>query len=183
MKNYSYILLLVLLLSQCKPKPDNIVTQFAGKPEVPAAIMKEHVYLLDAIGQLASLPDSTGRAAVKVSELMQHHFNEEESYVLPPLGLLPLLANGQLPEQSTEVIGLTEKLKTQLNHMSAEHQLIKAFMGELIVAATRENHPEAMALEMEISKHAAMEEEVYFPAAIMVGEYLKLKTGDNHKSP
>lgn len=35
----------------------------------------------------------TGRAAVKLSDLMQHHFKEEEDFVLPPLGLLPLLAD------------------------------------------------------------------------------------------
>lgn len=168
-----------MVLSQCKPKEDNTVTQFAGKPEVPAAIKKEHVELLDAIGKLALLPDSTGRAAVKLNELMQHHFKEEETYVLPPLGNLPLLAGGQLPEHSKEVIGLTEKLKTELSHMHAEHQLIKAFMDELIEAAASENHPEAIALEKAISEHAAIEEEVYFPAAIMVGEYLKLKTNEN----
>jgi hypothetical protein len=175
MKNPGLILLLGLLLSQCRPKPDNTITNFAGKPAVPAAIKSEHEKLLNATGKIAQLTDSTGRAAAKLKELMLHHFKEEEDYVLPPLGCLPALTTGNLPAKSNEVIALTEKLKTQLNHMSAEHQLIKAYMQEVIQAAATENHPEAIALEQELSKHATMEEEVLFPAAILVGEYLKIK--------
>lgn len=164
------------MLIQCKPKEDHTVTQFAGKPEMPATIKKEHEYLLGEIGKIAMLEDSTGKAAVKLKELMQHHFKEEEDYVLPPLGLLPLLAEGRMPLQSKEVIGLTEKLKAQLLHMQVEHQLIKAYMDEVVQAATKENHLEVSTLEKEIGKHAAMEEEVFFPAAILIGEYLKLKS-------
>ena len=54
-----------------------------------------------------------------------------------------------------------------------EHQLIKTHMGELEQAATKDNHPEIIALIHDVHKHATIEEEVYFPAAILVGEYLK----------
>ncbi len=75
--------------------------------------------------------DSSGRVALKLEELMQHHFKEEEDFILPPLGLLPLLANGQIPEQSKDVILLSENVKSMLNHLSAEHQLIEVFIKEL----------------------------------------------------
>lgn len=57
-----------------------------------------------------------------------------------------------------------------------EHQLIKAFMDELMQAAAVDNHPEIIELEQELQKHAKTEEEVFFPAAILVGEYIKLKS-------
>ena len=155
---------------------ENTITEFSGKPAVPSTIKKEHEYLLDNIHKITLFQDSTGHAAVKLKELMQHHFNEEEDYVLPPLGLLPLLASGKLPEQSKEVIQLCEKLKSQLSHLSAEHQLIKAFMDELMQAATKENHLEIIEFEKELQQHATTEEEVFFPAAILIGEYLKLKS-------
>lgn len=176
MKHFCYILLLVLFISQCRPKEENIITQFSGKLEVPSSIKAEHKYLLDKIYKISLFQDSTGRVAIKLNDLMQHHFKEEEDYVLPPLGLLPLLSTGKLPEQSKEVIVLTEKLKSQLSHMSAEHQLIKAFMDELILVAAKENHPEIIEFEKEIHKHANTEEEILFPTAILIGEYLKLKS-------
>jgi len=107
---------------------------------------------------------------------MQHHFKEEEDFVLPPLGLLPLLTNGKLPEQSKDVIQLCEKLKSQLSHLNVEHQLIKAYMEELMQVANNENHLEIIEFEQELQKHAKIEEEVFFPTAILIGEYLKLKS-------
>lgn len=171
--------LLVLLLStvHCKPKQENIVIGFPGKPEVPASILKEHKNLLDQVQSFILFQDSTGQVAKKLLELMQHHFQEEENYVLPPLGLLPTLANGELPVKSQEIILLTEKFKSQFDHTSAEHQLIKAFVYEMVSAAKTEGHSEVLEFEKEIGKHAAMEDEVLFPTALLIGKYLKLKSG------
>ena len=107
---------------------------------------------------------------------MLHHFKEEEDVVLPLLGLLPSLANDQMPEQIKNIILLSEKVKPLMNHLSAEHQLIKAYLEELKQASDSEHRPEILEFENEVSKHAISEEEVYFPASILIGEYLKLKS-------
>ena len=39
-----------------------------------------------------------------------------------------------------------------------------------------ENQPAIIASEKQVSKHALSEDEVYFLAVVMVGEYLKLKS-------
>lgn len=176
MKHFYYTLLLALFIFQCRPKEEKTFTQFPGMPEVPSSIKKEHEYLLEKIHEITLFQDSTGLAAVKLNDLMQHHFKEEEDFVLPPLGLLPLLTSGKLPEQSKEVIELCEKLKSQISHLSVEHQLIKAYMDELMQAASNENHLEIIEFEQELQKHARTEEEVFFPTAILIGEYLKLKS-------
>jgi len=175
MKWLCYISLLALCIVQCRPKPEYGTTQFSGKPEVPASVKKMHEDLLEKIHTIALFQDSTGRAAKKVAELMEHHFKEEEDYVLTPLGILPLLAAGNLPGQSPEIILLTEKLKAQSAHINAEHQLLKALMAGLTEIAATENHPDIAAFEKELHAHAQLEEEVLFPTAILVGEFLKLK--------
>lgn len=176
MKNFRYLLLFVLFISQCRPKEENTVTEFPGKPVIPSSIKKEHKSLLEQLHKITLFQDSTGHVALKLYDLIQHHFKEEEDYVLPPLGLLPSLASGKIPAQSKEVRLLTEKLKSQLTHINVEHQLIKAFTGELLLAAAKDQHPEIIEFESELSKHADTEEEVFFPAAILIGEYLNLKS-------
>jgi hemerythrin superfamily protein len=48
-------------------------------------------------------------------------------------------------------------------------------MDELIQAPSNESHPEIAELEKALHTHANAEEEILFPAAILVGEYLKNK--------
>ena len=175
MKNFLYLILLVFTF-QCQPKASQTTTKFQGKPEVPASLKETHEELLQQLHQFTLIKDSSTPFVLKLEELMLHHFTEEEDYILPPLGLLPFLANGQGQENFTEIMALSEKAKSQMDHMSAEHQLIIAYIGELKEASTKENRPAVIQFEKEVAKHAVSEEEVYFPASIMVGEYLKLKS-------
>ncbi len=178
MKLIIQIVFFTLLFSCCKPKQDDVVTQFPGKPEIPASIKKEHEELLNTIHAFTLFQDSTGKTAIELEKLMLHHFKEEEDYVLPPLGLLPDLSKGLLPEKKQEIIAMTEKLKEQYSHMSAEHQLI-AHLNKLMTIAAEENHPEVAEFGKAIHKHASAEEEIYFPTAIVVGEFLKMKIQPN----
>jgi hypothetical protein len=176
MKQLAFALIFALFIFQCRQKNETYITQFPGKPEVPSTILKEHADLLSQMQAFTSVMDSTGQIARKLYEVMQHHFQEEEDFVLPPLSVLPLLASGQFPERHEELLLLTEKLKTQLSHMNAEHQMIKVHVGELKQAAAHEGHSIPAAFEENLHRHAQMEEEIFFPAAILVGEYLKQKS-------
>ena len=171
-----FCILLLISISQCKPKVDYTPIQFPGKPQIPSSIKKTHEYLLEQIHKMTSYNDSCGRVAIKIEEVMQHHFKEEEDIILPMLGLLPSLANGQMPEESKDIILLSEKVKPMMNHMSAEHQLLKVYLEELKQASDSDSRPEIIEFENEVSKHAISEEEVYFPTSILIGEYLKLKS-------
>jgi len=181
MKPYCILSFLILLISQCRPKEQNYITQFPGKPETPSFIKREHEQLLEHVQAFTLFQDSAGLVAIKLHEIMEHHFQEEEDYVLPPLGLLPLLAGGQLPENSREIIGLTDKLQSQLSHLNAEHQLIKAHMDEMLKTSAAFNHPEIKEFEKQLLQHAKVEEEIYFPAALVIGENLKVKTQSKHE--
>ena len=139
---------------------------------VPLSLTEEHTTLLNMIHKISIRPDSSGRVAIKLYELLQHHFKEEENYVLPPLGLLPQLIKGELPADTEQVIALTEKLKDQMQHMDVEHQMARAYLNELKTASEKDT--EVLKLEQELSKHAQMEEEILFPTSLLIGEHLKL---------
>lgn len=176
MKYFFCSILFVLLMNQCRNKPEPLIAEFPGKPDVPSSIKAEHKYLLDQIRKISLFRDSTGIVATKLRDLMQHHFQEEEDFVLPALGLLPLLASGQVPEQRKELIRFTEEFKLQLTHLDVEHQLISAYVKELKQVATKENNVAVIEFENDLHKHAMSEEEIFFPAAVLIGEYLKLKS-------
>jgi hypothetical protein len=76
-----------------------------------------------------------------------------------------------------QVLPMTEKLKKELPEMLAEHQQIVAALQVLIKDANAENHPEVAEFAEKLILHAQTEEEVSYPTAILIGEYIKLKLG------
>jgi len=58
-----------------------------------------------------------------------------------------------------------------------EHKAIVIELHKLVEAAKNENRPEYVLFAEKLKLHAQTEEEVLYPAAILIGEYLKLKRG------
>lgn len=143
--------------------------------KTPITLHEEHEELHKMLKDATKLSGKTGEAAKEVARVLHPHFIKEEEYALPPLGLLPMLAEGKiLPEMKT-VIAMTDKLKTELPEMLAEHKQIEAALQGLLKASRAENHPEATLFAEQLMEHAKMEEVVSYPTAILIGEYLKLK--------
>ncbi|MGA2308978.1 MAG: hemerythrin domain-containing protein [Candidatus Bathyarchaeia archaeon] len=100
---------------------------------------------------------------------------KEEDFALPPLGLLPSLSKGKVTSDMKDILLMTDKLKTDLNQMLKEHEEIMALLEELVTAARKEKKLKYVRFADRLTLHAQTEEEVYYPAAILIGEYLKLK--------
>ncbi len=116
----------------------------------------------------------TGEKAKMVEQVLHPHFLKEEKYALPPLGLLPNLAKGILSPDMTEVYSLTDQLKIDLPNMIEEHKHIVTALNGLIEAAEKEGKREAINFAQKLQDHALQEEEVSYPASILIGEYLRL---------
>ena len=162
-------------LTQCKinERPPDKPTNFAGKPVIPSSILEDHKSLISQLDSFIVLTDSAGGAAKKLKALMVHHFAEEEDYALPVLGVLPLLAHGETPEDVPNIIALSNKLNAQQNHIIAEHQLISAYTQELIDASPGRRDMTTFAKDLH--HHALLEEQVLFPAVLLAGEYLNTR--------
>ncbi len=115
----------------------------------------------------------TGEAARRVAKIMHPHFLREDEYAIPPLGLLARLAKGQLTPDMAEVLPLLARLKEEMPLMIEEHRAITGALIQLGNAASEEDRREWAEFADELRHHAQMEEEVLYPAAILVGEYVK----------
>ena len=143
--------------------------------KTPTALHTEHEELHKMLKHATELPGKTGEAAKVVAKVLHPHFIKEEEYALPPLGLLPMLAEGKILPEMEPVIAMTDKLKSELPEMLAEHKQIEEALQELLKVSKTENHPEATLFAEQLVEHAKMEEVVSYPTAILIGEYLKLK--------
>lgn len=161
--------------TQVKEKKHLSQASTSGNFEIPGSLKAEHVELHKKLEKFTKLPGKTGVAAKNVAKALHPHFIKEEEYALPLLGLLPELAKGQTPIKAKEAIAMSEKLKAEFQQMLAEHKQIVAALEKLNNAAKEEKHPEVVRFTETLKLHAQTEEEVLYPTAILIGEYLKLK--------
>lgn len=144
---------------------------------IPEALTVEHEELHEALVKLTRAPGKVGAAARKVATLLHAHFVKEEEYALPPLGLLAALAAGPVTSEMRSVVSMTDRLRADLPHMLAEHRTVVAALGKLAEAARAEKKPAAARFAEALKRHAETEEQVLYPAALLVGEYVKARLG------
>ncbi len=140
---------------------------------IPASVRAEHEALYRELAAATREAGRIGEAARAVAELLQPHFITEESLALPPLALLAPLARGERISGASAVTAMTDKLRGELPRLFAEHRAIAAAAQKLAEAAKGSGDGTHLGLAEKIASHARAEEEVFYPAAILVGEYLK----------
>ncbi len=143
----------------------------------PQSLKREHEELHAELVAATKAGGRTGTAAQSVARSLHPHFVKEEEYALPPLGLLTELAKGETPGDIESVIAMTEMLKKDFSHMLHEHKAIVIELHKLMEIAEGEKRNEYVHLAERLILHAQTEEEILYPAAILIGEYLKLKKG------
>jgi iron-sulfur cluster repair protein YtfE (RIC family) len=143
--------------------------------QIPKSMQTEHETLHSDLVKLTKAGGQTGEAAQKVAKDLDHHFQKENEFALPPLGLLVPLSEGKFDCGMTAILAMTNKLQADLPTMLAEHKEIKAALSELKNAATSENKTEGIRFADELAAHAQTEEQVTYPTAILIGLYVKGK--------
>jgi hypothetical protein len=143
--------------------------------KVPESLRLEHEELHAELVRATKAGGKVGDAAKAVAETLHQHFVKEEEFALPPIGLLSALAVGEADPDMKSVLPMTDRLKAELPEMLEEHKAVVAALEKLSAAAVAEQKPEYARFAEKLILHAKTEEEVLYPAAILVGEYLKLK--------
>ncbi len=141
----------------------------------PSILKAEHEELHAELARATKAGGTTGEAARAVAGTLDPHFLKEEEFAMPPLALLVDPAAGNITGDATEALRMTDRLKKGLPEMLSEHKAIVAALEKLSEAARAEHHPEFVEFSEKLVLHARTEEQILYPAAILVGDYLKLK--------
>jgi hypothetical protein len=147
------------------------------KLEIPKSLTKEHEELHETLVRATREPGPTGEAAREVARLLHPHFVKEEEFALPPLGLLAKLARGSVSNDMAEVLPMTRRLKQEFATMLAEHEQIVGALEKLRAAAKQAGQEDYDRFADVLMLHAQNEEQVLYPAALLVGEFVALKLG------
>lgn len=143
--------------------------------KIPGSLAAEHAELHEQLEAASRSGGVTAEAARKVEERLAEHFKKEEEYALPQLGLLGELAKGNVSPEMKRAVEMSDKLKAEMPQMMAEHKAIVEALDGLAAAATKENKPDVVHFTEKLKMHAQNEEEVLYPAAILIGDFLRLR--------
>ncbi|HEU5041712.1 MAG TPA: hypothetical protein VFT84_12855 [Gemmatimonadales bacterium] len=144
---------------------------------IPASVEAEHQAIHAALEEATRAPGRVGSAARALAEVLHPHFVREEQIALPPLGLLAPLAAGERPPEPARALAMADSLRRELPGMLEEHTHIRAAVEALRAAARAERNAPAEHLADQLALHARTEEEVLYPAAILVGDVIRARLG------
>jgi hypothetical protein len=101
---------------------------------------------------------------------------KEEQLLIPVLEALQPYVNGTLTDEArNQVIKISQQFKKEYPTMVDEHKKIVTALDKLEYNAMRENRKDALSFIAEFKSDAINEEQVTYPATIVVGELLELK--------
>jgi hypothetical protein len=143
--------------------------------ETPSSLREEHAELHAMLTRATREIGPLGDAARRVAQLMKPHFLREEQFAMPPLGVLREIADGEVTDEHAKVLAITTRLREELPQMLEEHRRIVEALQALLAAARAADKVEYAEFAHKLMVHAHMEEEVLYPAALLVGEYIRLR--------
>jgi iron-sulfur cluster repair protein YtfE (RIC family) len=148
---------------------------------IPPSLVLEHAELHDFLMVAENEPGAVGEAMRRVARLLEPHMRKEEAFAMPPLGLLARLARGECHADMLEVLAHTDWLRNNLQILLSEHHVIRAAAENFLAAARAEGRGDCLQFAEKLMHHLRLEEEVMYPAAVVLGEYLKLKLAEGER--
>ncbi len=140
---------------------------------IPESLNEEHAHLMEVMERAVREEGALGEAARAVEEVLHPHFLKEEELALPPLGMLTVTGEEPMGDVD-EIIALTDRFAKELPRMLEEHVMIAERSEVLSLEAQKAGKDEYAVFARELSHHARVEEEIMYPASLLVGSYLRL---------
>lgn len=176
----TFLFAVVALATPPAPSADVRADQTSAKGppvtlHIPMSIRSEHEAIHAALVEATRVSGRIGEAASALAKVLHPHFVREEEIALPPLGLLASLAAGRMPADVAAVLEMTDTLKREMPQMLTEHKAIRAAVEQLRVVAHADKNAAVERLAEDLAAHARTEEEVLYPAAILVGDVVRAR--------
>lgn len=140
---------------------------------IPLPLKAEHEELQAELSALTKSPGRVGAAAREVAIALQPHFAKEEKFALPPLSLLPAVSGGNVTAEMAAVTAMTDNLRAELPAMLREHKQIASAVQVLLETAQQAGDAPALHFGQKLLAHAQAEELVMYPAAILLGDWVR----------
>lgn len=148
--------------------------------EIPVAIQREHDEAFRRLAILARREGPLGVAARKAQVVLKRHVAREVEYILPPLTLLPDLANGKVTPDMAWAMAMSDRVRADRAVISQDRADTVDAYNAIIAAAMSLQDPEAAHFAYDASRNLLFDLQIEEPTVLLIGEYLHSKLDANH---
>ena len=124
---------------------------------------------------MARRQDRVADAAEKVLALLKAYIQRENEYILPPLTLLPALADGRVTPDMKWAVAMADRVKADRELIYQEQAQIAQAMSGLLVVAEEQHDADAANMARSMVGESLMDLELIEPMVVTIGEYLRAK--------
>ena len=149
--------------------------QSAHAGDIPQSLRLEHDNTLRQLAALSRRRGAVGAEASKALTLFKQHLQREEEFILPPLTLLPLLADGKVSPDMKWAVAMADRVRAEREKTYQQHTQITDAMNSLAAAARRTHDSEALDFAQGAVADSLNDIELLEPMSIVIGDYLKAK--------
>jgi hypothetical protein len=118
---------------------------------------------------------AVGEEARKALTLFKAHIARSQEYVLPPLTLLPVLADGKVTPDMKWALAMSDRVKADREQIFQEHTQITDAMNALATAARAAKDQAALNFAQSAVADSLNDTEILEPMVIVIGDYLRAK--------
>jgi hypothetical protein len=146
-----------------------------AQPNIPQSIALAHEENIAELTILAGKPAPVGPAAQAALVLLKAHILRENTYIMPPLTLLPQIADGKITPDMKWAIAMADRVKADREEISEEHARITDAMNALLVAADEANDASAAEFARGAVADTFSDMELQLPMTLVIGDLLRSK--------
>jgi len=143
--------------------------------DIPQSLVVEHEETMDRLTVLAKRPGQVGVVARKALELFKRHTERERDYILPPLTLLPDLADGKVTPDMQWALDMADRVKAEREAIFQEHTAVTDLLNALLVAGKAAHDQEAVDFAQSAATDSLNDIEILEPTVVVIGDVLRAK--------
>ena len=166
------ILVLPAAVAAQDPHSEHHAATKVSTMQTPQSLAAEHRELHEILARAYKEGGELGRAAEELEKALAPHFKREEEIATPPLGLLSRLVREPATADMRAVLPMTDALERELPQMLREHNVIRGAVAGFRAEAAKADREDYVRFSDELAAHARQEEEILYPAAVLVGRYV-----------
>jgi hypothetical protein len=147
---------------------------------IPQSLRNEHAEDREKLVMLSKRPGKVGEMARKAIPLFDRHAATEAEFIMPPLTLLPVLADGKVTPDMAWAVAMTDRVRAERETIFQQHVEVTEVLNQLLEAADVAKDEDAKEFAEAAAGDAMNDVEILEPTVLVIGDYIRMKLAAGH---